>query len=353
MKPAIHQYSPDISPGDGVSGSLFFIKKILTDIGYETEIYADNIHPELQKYVRPRETYRDHGKNILFVHHAIAQSHFKWFFNLHDQIVMIYHNITPSHFFVKNTPHWIVTKEGRRQLAQWQNKFAGVIADSDYNCEELKNLGYKNIHTIPLLVDLEKLQKNHGDQTIIDQHEKTFNLLYVGRIAENKCQHDLIHAFAELCDKNARLFCVGGVSSPEYQQYLQELIVSYQLQEQVYLTGRVSNEVLWGYYQAADLFVCLSEHEGFGIPLIEASIAKLPVVAYDSSNIQKTLGNSGLLICRKNARDVAMVWRQLIAQPEWRYRLIKSQQKNLQRFLLKTLTNQLKTFLATLGTGTK
>jgi glycosyltransferase involved in cell wall biosynthesis len=348
MISAIHQYTPDIAPADGVSSSLFFVRKILRSLGYESEIYADSIDPSMKELAHPRETYPDLGGNLLFMHHSIAQPHSSWLFSLHDRLVMVYHNITPSHYFTGGSPHWTVTEEGRRQLGLWQDRFVGVIAESNYNGRELKSLGYENVSTIPLLVDLDKLQQMKPDPEVARRHEKTFNLLFVGRIAENKCQHELIHAFAALQDDNARLFLVGGVSSPEYHTYLVELIDHYRLGQQVHLVGKVSDEELWGYYSAADLFVCLSEHEGFCIPLIEASLAGIPIVAYDSSNIRHTLSGSGLLISRKNGMDLAAVWRNLIEQPEWRIRLARSQRENLHRFSLETLTLQLQKFLAPL-----
>jgi glycosyltransferase involved in cell wall biosynthesis len=348
MISAIHQYTPDIAPADGVSSSLFFVRKILRSLGYESEIYADNIDPSMKELAHLRETYPDQGGNLLFMHHSIAQPHSSWLFSLQDRLVMVYHNITPSHYFPGGSPHWTVTEEGRRQLGLWQDRFVGVIAESDYNSRELKSLGYKNISTIPLLVDLEKLLEMRPDPEVARHHEKSFNLLFVGRIAENKCQHELIHAFAALREDNARLFLIGGVSSPGYHKYLVELIDFYRLGRQVHLVGKVSDKELWGYYSAADLFVCLSEHEGFGIPLIEASLAGIPIVAYDSSNIRHTLAGSGLLISRKNSVDVASVWRDLIEQPEWRARLARSQRENLHRFSLPTLTLQLQNFLASL-----
>ena len=353
MNPAINQYTSTITLCDGVSNSLFFIKKILISLGYKSEIYSDNIHPALNALVLHRKNYSDNGKNILLLHHAVALPDPQWVYNLRDQLVMVYHNITPSHYFKEGTPHLNATRVGREQLSGWQNLFAGIIADSEYNFQELKGLGYHNIQKIPLLIDFEKISKIKADQKIIDKHEKTLNLLFVGRIAENKCQHDLIHALAQLQDKNVHLFCVGGVSSHEYRQYLDDLVSSYHLQEQVHLTGRVSDEILWGYYKAADLFVCLSDHEGFGIPLIEASSIGLPVVAYDSSNIRHTLAGTGLLLSCKNSFDVAAVWRSLLEQPEWRYRLAQSQKANLSRFTFETLKNQLKVFLDSLISETK
>lgn len=349
MKISVHQYVPTIEPGDGISNSVFLIQRFLVGLGYDSNIFSGVIHPNFNNTVFPQSAYPDRGDATLFVHHALALPDPGWIINLKDQKALVYHNITPPHFFAKGSLHGLAGNTGRQQLAEWVHMFAGTIADSHYNGRELQALGYENIHTIPLVVDLEKPGTIIPDQAIILKHETTFNLIHVGRIVENKCQHDLIHAFAALGEEKARLFCIGGVSSSAYHQYLMELIERYHLQDRIFLTGKVSDQALWGYYRAADLFVCLSDHEGFCIPLIEASLANLPVVAYDSSNIANTLGGTGLLLSHKNSQAVSKICRQLMAQPEWRYELVKSQQKNLERFFPDILKGQLSTFLATIG----
>ncbi|MCP4116874.1 MAG: glycosyltransferase [Desulfobacteraceae bacterium] len=349
MKRAVHQYTTTIEPGDGVSNSVFLIQRFLLELGYDSNIYSGRIHPDLAGSVLSPSGYDDSGEGILLIHHALAQPEAPWLFSLRDLKAMVYHNITPPHYFSGGSELQGEAGLARRQLAEWAGRFAGSIAISEYNRRELLSLGYGNIHTIPLVVDMEKMGTVIPDQEIVLKHEGTFNLVYVGRIMENKCQHDLIHAFAGLKEENARLFCIGGVSSPAYECYLRELIARRQLRDRVILTGKVSDEALWGYYRAADMFVCLSDHEGFGIPLIEASLANVPVVAYDSSNIGNTLGGSGFLLSHKNSRDVSNIWHQLMEQPEWRHALVKSQQKNLQRFSPEALKNQLSAFLSSLG----
>lgn len=353
MTIAIHQYTPAITKADGVSNSLFFIKRMLITLGYKSEIYADNINPRLTDLVRPRHTYQKDNNNILLLHHAAAQPEPEWFINLPDRLAMVYHNITPAHYFETGTDHSNATKKGREQLAGWQDLFDGIIADSEYNAQELKGLGYENVHTIPLLIDFENIKKITPARDIIQRHETTFNLLFVGRICENKCQHDLVHALARLGNKNVHLFCVGGKTSPAYLEYIKKLIAGYGLQEQVHLPGKVSDQDLWGYYHAADLFVSLSDHEGFGIPLIEASSIGLPVVAYDSSNIRHTLAGSGLVLSHKNSADVAAVWQRLITRPLWRHRLAKGQQANLSRFGFENLKSQLNAFISSLLSDTR
>lgn len=103
------------------------------------------------------------------------------------------------------------------------------------------------------------------------RYQDTFNLLFVGRIAENKKQHEFVELFA--CFKRfypgpAKLILVGGTTSLSYEQRIREVIHYHQLQADVELLGKVSSDVLHGYYRAANVFVCLSEHEGFGMPMI-------------------------------------------------------------------------------------
>lgn len=353
MTITIHQYTPSITKADGVSNSLFFIKRMLTTLGYESEIYADTINPELKDLVRPRHIYQENSNNLLLIHHAVAQPEPEWFINLADRLAMVYHNITPTHYFETGTDHSDATRKGREQLTGWQDLFDGIIADSEYNAQELQGLGYENVHTIPLLIDFENIKKTTAARNIIQRHNTTFNMLFVGRICENKCQHDLVHALARLDNKNVHLFCVGGESSPAYLEYIKQLVAGYRLQEQVHFPGKVSDQDLWGYYHAADLFVSLSDHEGFGIPLIEASSIGLPVVAYDSSNIRHTLAGSGLILSHKNSADVAAVWQRLINQPLWRHRLAKGQQANLARFDFEKLKTRLNAFISSLLSDTQ
>jgi glycosyltransferase involved in cell wall biosynthesis len=60
-------------------------------------------------------------------------------------------------------------------------------------------------------------------------------------------------------------------------------------------TGGVSDQQLKAYYQIADAFVTVSEHEGFCVPLVEAMSMKLPITAYASTAIPETLGEAGIV----------------------------------------------------------
>ena len=75
-------------------------------------------------------------------------------------------------------------------------------------------------------------------------------------------------------------------------------------QKNVIFTGSVSQEALAAYYQNADLFMIMSEHEGFCVPILEAFYSGVPVIAFDSSAIRETMGGCGLLVNEKKFPEI-------------------------------------------------
>jgi glycosyltransferase involved in cell wall biosynthesis len=132
--------------------------------------------------------------------------------------------------------------------------------------------------------------------------------LFVGRLAPNKAQHDVIAAFAAYraeVGAGARLVLVGASSSGLYGLALEELAVSLGVADAVVFAGSVTPGELAAWYRVADVFVCLSEHEGFCVPLLEAMHHRLPVVAFDSSAVPETLAGAGLVVGDKSPVVVA------------------------------------------------
>lgn len=353
MRPrAIHQFSPSSAYGDGVTNGLLFTQKVIRSLGYDSEIYCFHVAPELSHLLRSHDRYESAADQVLLIHHSMGHDHEDWLKSLQDFKVMVYHNITPAHFFPEGSLPYRYSLLGRQQLQDWATDFRGAIGDSDYNSAELRDVGYRPVATIPLLVDQEKLWREPWDAGIPDRLRDAFNILFVGRIVENKCQHDLVeilHELGRLSDQPLRLILLGGVTSPEYREHLQALIAKNGLESRVEMPGKVSNAQLYGYYRAADAFVCMSEHEGFGMPLVEAMAFDVPVIAWNSSNIASTLGQGGILFREKKHREIAACLKLLDENPGLRRRVIKSQRRNLERFSFDAVRRQLHEFLNSLG----
>ena len=136
--------------------------------------------------------------------------------------------------------------------------------------------------------------------------------LFVGRLAPNKAQHDIVKAFAayrRFHNADARLHLVGGGREDAYAHTLRRFIHAAGLDDAVTLAGGVSSSELAAYYRAADVFVVCSEHEGFCVPLLEAMHHRVPIVAFAAAAVPETLGEAGLLFDIKDPCTIAVTSR--------------------------------------------
>jgi glycosyltransferase involved in cell wall biosynthesis len=89
---------------------------------------------------------------------------------------------------------------------------------------------------------------------------------------------------------------------------------------------------MFALYRASDVFLSMSEHEGFGLPFIEAMMFDLPIVAYDCTAVPSTLEKAGVLFRDKNASLVSELIRTVTFDQSLKERIIAGQQKRLNRF---------------------
>ena len=180
-------------------------------------------------------------------------------------------------------------------------------------------------------------ERQPPDPDVLTQYDDVpgTNMLFVGRIAPNKRQEDVIRVFRyykEHIDTHARLFLVGTYAGFErYQAQLQSYVERHQIPDVVF-TGLVSDAELFAYYKLSDVFVCLSEHEGFCVPLLESMYFDVPIIAYDAGAIRETLDGSGVLVQKKKYDVVAEVAAQLVRNEPLRRRTLAGQRKRLADF---------------------
>lgn len=354
MKPiAIHQFHSGSAYGDAVTNGLLLTQKLLQELGFKSEIYVEHIAKELSNKLKHYKTYKSSPKQVLLVHHSMGHDLADWIINLSDIKIFIYHNITPASFFPKNSEAFKYSTLGREQLKIFKSAMTASICDSHYNAEELIALNYNNISIIPLLIDIESIKNNVYNQKIIDNNIGVFTILFVGRICQNKCQHDIVEVFKyfiEMIDQPVQLVFVGGYGSNDhYYQFLEKVVSLYKLADLVKIVGKVPEEDLYAWYRAADVFICMSEHEGFGVPLIESMIFDVPVVAYNSSNIPYTLGKGGILFSDKQYQELAALINLIRKNRSFRREILKSQRIRLQDFSRSYLISSLVKVLTDIG----
>jgi glycosyltransferase involved in cell wall biosynthesis len=217
-------------------------------------------------------------------------------------------------------------RRARNQLRALAPRSVAALADSAVNAEELHAMGYRNVSVNPLLLDVE------GPPPAADARLMRFlrdtrhgtHWLFVGRLAPNKCQHDVITAFAvyrTIHDPGARLTLVGSAAALSYAEALLALADDVGVADAVTCVSSLSDAELAAYYEDADVFVCLSEHEGFCIPVIEAMRHDTPVVAFAAAAVPDTVGAAAVLLDDKDPLLVATAVRSLLTDEPWRARL--------------------------------
>jgi glycosyltransferase involved in cell wall biosynthesis len=178
------------------------------------------------------------------------------------------------------------------------------------------------------------------------------DVLFVGRVVPSKGQHELVKAlwaYRRLYDPAARLHLVGGTSSFAYLKALRGFVHDLGLADAVRITGDVSDAALSAYFAAADVYLSLSAHEGFGVPLVEAMVAGVPVVARGVGGVAETVGEAALLLAGSDPAYVAAAVRRVCTDAGLRQRLIAAGHKRVPARSLDAVAPQFVAAVATVA----
>lgn len=310
----IYQLLPNFILGDGIGNEVMEIYNVLRREGYNTKVFADGIDPMISRDIAgpvcdmPLLSKDD----IILYHLSIGTDLNQYLEKLSCRIIFRYHNITPASFFEPyNRLSAELCRRGEDELIELKEVPHYCLAVSEYNKQELIKVGYKcKIDVLPILLNYKKYDLPPSNEILQRYHDDYVNLIFVGRIAPNKRQDDVLkayHMYKRLYNPKSRLFIVGSYSDEDL--YYKEIIQLIERKgiEDVIITGHIPLEEEVAYYKLAHTFVCMSEHEGFCIPLVEAMYFGVPIIAYRSSAVAETLGENGVIVDSKDMNYIAKV----------------------------------------------
>ncbi len=336
----VDQLVPAFHRGDAIGDTAFHIKQYLESQGFPSDIYCLSHDRELATASKPFASFpKPQSSDITILHFALPSPLTQAFIRLPSRKVIIYHNITPHEFFAPFSKEMErISRIGREELKLLSPHVELSLADSEYNRQELAALGFKQTEVFPLFIDYDKYKKPMSRFVYDLFKDGRTNILFVGRIVPNKRVDALIKVlfyYKKYISPLVRLIVVGKTSSlPKYYESLVRLADEFYLKpEEICFTGHIPDEEMYALYRASDVFLSLSEHEGFGLPFIESLVFDLPVVAYDCTAVPYTLGNAGILI---NANDRVDLIGELVhtiaTDEELRQQLIKGQRQQLKKY---------------------
>jgi L-malate glycosyltransferase len=335
----INQWVPAAHRGDAIGDSARRMRDWLRARGHSSDIYALTIDDDLREDVRPFSDAGARRGDVTIFHFALPSPMTEAFATLERGRVLQYHNITPASFFAQYDPGLFrLAAIGRRELQSLAGRVDLALGDSEFNRQELEALGFTRTGVLPIAVNTERitaaprrpaLEKILGDGLI--------NILFVGRIVPNKRIEDHIR-LAELYKRNIdsyyRFIFVGRYDGvPAYYAQIRALVDEFRmLPDRFWFTGPVPDEDLAAFYRWADVYVSLSEHEGFCVPLVEAMAADVPILAYAAGAVPETLGGAGVLLSPKDLEVAAELLGMLVYDRPLRDRVLAGQRQRVRDF---------------------
>jgi L-malate glycosyltransferase len=352
-RPVLHQLITGATTGDAITEQALLMRGWLRNLGFHSDIYAWHIHASMEMEVRPLATYRRARQEEWAIYrHSIGSEVPDFLAAQSLRLILIYHNITPAEYFEGTDPMRArMARLGREQLHALRAQTALALADSPYNAVDLTRTGYQAVEILPICLPaaLYDVAINPILAEALAKHPD--HLLFIGRLAPNKRQEDLVRLLYCLrrIRPQARLYLVGDRWDVGYDKWIEQLANQLGLEDAVILTGKVSQADMITHFKAAGCYVSMSEHEGFGVPLIESMVLGLPVVAYGVTAVPDTMGDAGVAFHRKAFEPLAELIDLILTDQPLRERIIAQQYTRAQAFSESLIRDQFESYLAKAG----
>jgi len=331
---AVHQFVPALIARDATGSHTLLLRQALREAGWRSEIFAEATHDELLGETLPVDAYPELSApgDVLVYQFSTSSAVSEFLAGRPEPLVLDYHNVTRPHLY----GGWDAVSATRsaaalEELARLAPRAVLGLADSAYNETDLLEAGCPRTAVVPVLVDLDRLvsapDPRVAARLAAGGAGGGVDWLFVGRLVPSKAQHDLVKAlwaYRRLYDPDARLHLAGPTPSGKYLASLRGFVADLGLSESVRIWGEVTDAALAALFAAADVYVSLSIHEGFGVPLLESMRASVPVVARAAGAVEATLGGAGLLLERAEPSYVAAAVHRVLHDEVLHQRLVRA-----------------------------
>jgi glycosyltransferase involved in cell wall biosynthesis len=348
----IDQWVPALHRGDAIGDSARLMRDAFRRWGHEADVHALELDEDLEGDGLPWPPPARSAADSVILHYALPSPLTAALGAHSGRRILIHHNITPPEFFARWDPEMArICAIGRGELAGLRDVVQLGLGDSEYNRQELEAAGFSPTGVLPIYLDFERYRETPDPVLAKILDDGRTNLLFVGRIAPNKRHDQLIRMAAcwkRFISPDVRLILVGkGPRRRSYADALQSLM--YELgftSAEVMFTGHVSHRELLACYASADVFVSMSEHEGFGVPLVEAMLMDVPILARRCAAVPHTLGTAGVQFDDDPLDEVAEMAYRLATDPALREGVLAGQKRRLAAFAPAAVEEALRRYVA-------
>jgi len=352
----VHQVVPSVEYGDAISNYALVLRDMLRTWYPGSKVFAGLVNSKLRKQAEPlsRIAAHDGPRTAWLFHYSARTTVLPALKNLAGPIGLIYQNVTPGEYMsVLGGEAVSAAYMARQELREFLLVPRRFIAPSSFNAEDLRAMGVDDVAKMPIALDFAHFDQPPLQSTLralTEQQDVVF--VSVGRLAPHKKLEDVLkifYYFHNYINSRSRLVLVGdGTATSPYVHQLNLLIEDLSIPN-VHLTGKVRFRELLAYYRAASAYVCMSEHEGFCVPPIEAMYLGVPVMAYAGGAIEETLGDAGILVREKRADVLAETLNVVVNDDAFRSRLIEKGKQRARDFTPEAIRPALAAVLESMG----
>jgi glycosyltransferase involved in cell wall biosynthesis len=351
----IDQWVPALHRGDAIGDSALLMRDAFRSWGHEADVYALDLDEDTRGDGRPFQEWSEGSAGDAVILHYALPSPLSAALQRHKgPRGLIHHNVTPPEFFAGVDKEMErICRIGREELLTLREHVQLALGDSEFNRQELEAAGFPETGVLPIYLDFARYRERPNPVLMRSLADGVTNVLFVGRVTPNKRHEDLIRLAAywkRYIDPAVRLLLVGKL--PKQRQYF-DALQAFLYEEgftpwEIVFTGHVEHDDLLAYYKRARVFVSMSEHEGFGVPLVEAMLLGVPVLAYKAAAVPHTLGDAGVQFDEKDVATVAETAHELAQEGPLRSAVLAGQERRLQAFAPETVERTLRSHVEAL-----
>lgn len=335
---------PSLSAGDATSADAIGITEALREDGWDARLFAASRPPRTDVGGLAEAARFLESASGVAIYHCGG----RWddgmalLARARGPIVVRDHNVTPARFFAGVSDEFVDAADkgsAQREALARDPRVTRFLAASSRNGAELARLGApsKRVRVVPPIHRIAELLAGEPDLDALRRWQNRPAALFVGRVAPNKGHRRLLRIAAiyrELYQEPLPLRLVGG-ADPRLHRWTSSVELDRDLlalHDSVEFVGTASARELKAAYLTGSLFLCASEHEGYCVPLVEATAFGLPIVAAYEDGVAGTLGPTGLVL--RGSDDVlAAAVHRVLEDPGLRERLVAAQRAHLCRAL--------------------
>ena len=244
-----------------------------------------------------------------------------------------------------------------RLIRKWLPRADALSSITESIAQEYDDINIKRekVWNIPNGVDLPRFQRPIDTASIRKEfgiNNDAFLYLSVGRHHPKKGFSDLISAAAMLREKASRPFLLAIAG--KHTEMLKHQVANQGLTEHVHLLGEISDQAvegspfeapsdkLVGLYKSADAFVFPSHVESFGIAIIEAMAASLPIITTDGPGCRDVVGQGkyGIMVPVKDHERLAAAMNKLLSHKGLREKYTNISKKRALMFAWRSIVDQ-------------